>query len=138
MDGKRLPGNEILGNLLGRIGVPTSWRIRAAGIFISAAKALGVIDQNGFLRYSVELHKARLADNKAPLPSESSNANAETITASAGRASVTAATVGAASVQTASGANVWVYSEAGGTVRLETPDPLPLELWKRSSDMWPC
>jgi hypothetical protein len=134
LDGKRLPSNDILGNQLGRIGVPTSWRIRAAGIFVSAAKDLGVIDQNGFLRYAVEMHKAKTTEERIPLAAEIGRANHEMIVAQTAQPVATGETrqaPGPASTHITPGANVWVYSEGGGTVRLETPDPLPIELWKR-------
>lgn len=38
---------------------------------------------------------------------------------------------GSGKYELASSSNHWVFSEAGGTVKLETPDPLPRALWER-------
>jgi hypothetical protein len=56
-DGEKLPKTELLGNILHKdAGVPISWKDRAVQIFIRSAQHLGLIDQNGILRYGAAKH----------------------------------------------------------------------------------
>ncbi|HEV2968834.1 MAG TPA: hypothetical protein VGY55_02520, partial [Pirellulales bacterium] len=122
LDGAKLPNTSILSNILSQMGVTESWRMRAAQIFSSTAAELNVIDRLGFLRYEAACNAAALGEPR-PQPPERTNDNQNAT-------QQTAPTHEPEQRITAKG-NVWVYSEGGGTVRLETTDPLPRELWAR-------
>jgi hypothetical protein len=136
-DGSRLASTQIIANQLGKhCGVPASWRLRVAQIFISAATDLGVLDQNGFLRYGAAKHTAGGSSNSTatlqmhgmqsqPDRSPPAQAAVGNMSGSADdKFSVGGTFFG---VKT----NTWIYGEAGGMVRLETSDPLPRDLWDR-------
>jgi len=58
-DGDKLPTRDILGNILHReLGVPDSWKERVASLFCTAAQDVGVIDEQGFLRYDAARHSS--------------------------------------------------------------------------------
>jgi len=58
-DGDRLPSREILANILQReLGVPESWKERAAAFFENSAQLIGVIDADRFLRFKATQHSA--------------------------------------------------------------------------------
>ena len=136
-DGEQLPGSEHLGNfLLHDADVPGSWAQRVASIFISSAKDLGLIDDAGILR---------VAGSKCPSPQPPGDARAiapGTFGMSPGFMSPPSAPPGG--IPQASGtmqpqptpprpsadANVWTYTVAGKTVRLETPTEMPRALWE--------
>ncbi len=137
-DGKRLPGANLLSNLMQReCGVPASWSSRVANLFIKTLSDHGLIDSGGFLRYEAGLHHmnrqqpnggaaldaAKLLLDEQDTDDEPKQPNAQESTS---KASSVRRDVGAAV-----GVNVWQFTEAGGTVRLETPDPLPKALWER-------
>ena len=85
-DGSRIPKTAIMANKIGKsCGVPESWRMRAAQLFVNAATDLGVLDQAGYLRDHAAKHSAGKSPsiatvpqmqgiqspNQSPLPSES-------------------------------------------------------------------
>jgi hypothetical protein len=147
-DGNRLPATPMLANILLRDGsVTKSWATRAAALFLSSATELAVTDTVGFLRYKAALHslgaegKANGRPDKQPdfvfhkgdqvfvgevkvSPDPGKGGSGQRIdeTSRSGAKGVAAHTPGA---------NVWVFTEGGGTVRLETPDSLPPALWVR-------
>jgi hypothetical protein len=71
-DGDKLPKKEIVANVLHReYGLPESWKDRVATFFINSVQAVGAIDQQGILRYSVTLKstvKPEPPDNRPELP----------------------------------------------------------------------
>lgn len=70
-DGDKLPGREILGNILHReLKVPESWKERVAGLFCGAAQHVGVIDSQGFLRYEAARHSAGSSTEDIPPAAE--------------------------------------------------------------------
>lgn len=131
-DGSRVPDTSLLTNMLHRQqGVPMSWAARAAGFFLSAAAEAGALDNKGFLRYAAGLHST----GQQPAPS-----HREPVSAQPGPPA--SPEVDVADDQSPldqpvqwtrfrSKSNLWTYNEAGGTLRLETPDPLPRALWDR-------
>lgn len=135
LDGSKLPNSGILANILGQMGVTESWRPRIAQIFASTAAELQVLDGAGFLRYEAACHSAGPGGPRNYPPEEQSprvikgmpGVQEEPVVPSP----VAARTVGSAAVVDASDRNVWQFTESGGTVRLETPDPLPMALWLR-------
>lgn len=140
-DGKVVPGSELLANLLVRYDqAPTSWAVRVASFFTVTANSLGLIDGRGFLRFDATMHKLRAEpstiESDEATPSawiDPSKEDAPSLLISGPNARMIAAPThmipGTESM--AATGNVWVYTESGGTVRLETPDPLPLALWER-------
>jgi hypothetical protein len=72
-DGEKLPKTELLGNILHKeTSVPISWKDRAVQIFLRSAQHLGIIDQNGILRYSAAKHSessnAGSSENETEIP----------------------------------------------------------------------
>jgi hypothetical protein len=133
LDGQRLPSAQILANQLHvQTGVPRSWATRAASLFLTTAAELGVVDDGGFLRYEVALHQAG-KDGAASRPSGTADLAVSPATLTGTAHSFAPSLTPRLPVTAAmdSKANVWTFSEAGGTVRLETPDPLPWPLWDR-------
>lgn len=129
-DGQSLPSTDMLGNVLLHGGiVPTSWARRVASIFITSANDLSLIDQSGILRF-------RAAEYDAEEPSLEPAENLDTTRHSEqAQNSVVSDTLpirDALALQVKKpGANVWFFTEGGGTVKLETPNPLPRALWER-------
>jgi hypothetical protein len=121
-DGSQLPDTARLANILLRetTGVPKSWTERAAKFFRNAVQQLGLLDAGGHLRYRAAKHAER---HSVPVQTEASS---QPLAAQHGGAHSDAQK---AEDQTIT--NKWTFSEAGGTVRLETPDPLPRALWER-------
>jgi hypothetical protein len=126
-DGNRLPTALLLGNLAHRhYGIPMSWSLRTIGFFLTAAGSLGIVDSGGFLRFGAALHQAARKD-AANEPLTFSRAVDEL--AKSPQPEVPLERTVARSVS--SNSNSWSYNEAGGTVHLETSDPLPKALWER-------
>lgn len=143
-DGDRLPQTASLRNILARHGgVPTSWVNRVASIFITAVSELGLVDAQGFLRYKATKSRASQSKPEEPEHLRPQSPSGQTIYPDGipteerigtpalnlhnqlnFRHSIDAEKKGPAG-------NVWIFSEEGGTVRLETPNPLPSALWKR-------
>lgn len=128
LDGSRLPSTSMLANLLGRkCGVPTSWRVRAAQIFVSAATDMGVLDQGGNLRYAAAKHMAGTEHGMAASPMRS--AAHETIPPPSTQNPLPSGIAG--SPISGGAENVWVYRDGTGTIRLETPTQLTYAMWDR-------
>jgi hypothetical protein len=153
-DGNRLPDAKTLANILLRDGrVPKSWISRVASLFVDAANDLGLIDDDGRLRYAVAMKKAgRSPPPGSPMGSEPATEEGQvrdkTVTDSfpTSREGIITEHVGAPNVilpakqrtqeppaesDATNRTNVWWFREAGGMVRVESPDPLPRVLWER-------
>jgi hypothetical protein len=145
-DGDRLPEAPVLANILLRHGkVPKSWVGRAASLFMDAVNELGLIDEGGRLRYAVALKKATRDSPVAPAAHE---AFPEKVpfhqreihefarpTVRPGQSSdpqeSSPAPATGSEPRPEYRTNVWSFREAGGMVRVESPDPLPRVLWER-------
>jgi len=58
-DGQKIPESQMLANIFHtQLRVPESWAVRAASFFIRSAQAVGVIDEQGFLRFNAAKHGA--------------------------------------------------------------------------------
>src|SRR6516162_3960232 len=138
-DGTRLPPLKTMRNLLkNEKGVPESWVNRAVSNFTSSATELAVLE-NGILRYQAMIARR----NKSALPSEPMKvSNVETQSAPGVLVQPTspinvkgeAVGYGSGAVSVSGSgiiANAWVYSNDEGTIRLETPVKLSMDLWAR-------
>lgn len=134
-DGSRLPNAEILFNILHRdFHVAESWRGRVSSLFSSALRMADAIDDAGFLRYSALMHTASSGSGELAEEGGRSAVNsmsppeppmiADSVDESRKRAPLVFSKFG-------DDLNVWAFKLGGGTVRLETSDNLPLELWKK-------
>jgi hypothetical protein len=138
-DGSRIPSTEIIANKLGKCGVPESWRMRAAQIFVSTATEFGVLDQGGVLRFAASMHITGQQIAEDPVELQQSNnqngSNQQTSepTQAIDQQSTSSTTGRAWPVHSLiePGTNVWSFSEQAGTVRVETPPTLTPSLWKR-------
>jgi hypothetical protein len=120
-DGNRVPTGDMLANVLLReFGIPESWKVRVARFFSKAASDAGILDNQGFLRYSSALHTLD------GMPGTSSNNQAATQQRDA-VSSTSSSQLGAERA----GMNAWVFSLKGKTVRVETSDELSPELWQK-------
>jgi hypothetical protein len=137
-DGNALPSSSSLANiLLSSCNVPESWKDRTAGIFVSAAEQLGILDANRRLHYSVAVERAGKGEVEAEGDSGESHLASET--ALPKQPPVATATnfipirppTTETSGPVAVNMNRWVFTEAGATVKVETPNPLPRALWER-------
>jgi hypothetical protein len=127
-DGHKLPTTEFLANLLLKEGaVPPSWATRVAQIFVSSAKELGLIDESDILRYGAAMHDAE----RGTLPKRSQSNDLIPPNPPDLNVNADEKTTLKDPVQTKAGRNTWTFNEAGGTVVVETTDPLPRALWQR-------
>jgi hypothetical protein len=121
-DGNRIPTSDMLANVLLReFGIPESWKVRVARFFIKAVGDAGILDNQGFLRYSSALHTL---DN---MHGGSSNDQASTQP----RDTAVATNTPIPSMEPREGMNAWVFSLKGKTVKVETSDELSPDLWKK-------
>jgi hypothetical protein len=114
-DGNRIPSPSLLANVLLReFKVPESWKDRVARFFLKAASAAGVLDSQGFLRYSA----AQQSIDGMPATASSQSAGTKLDTPPLAPSPPT-------------GMNAWIFSLGGKTVKVETSDDLSPELWKK-------
>jgi hypothetical protein len=137
-DGKRIPNAGLIANLIQReSGVPPSWSARAAGLFLNTLSELNLLDPGGFLRYGANLHQANRptvdegSTNEQRVPVARLETPPEPVHPEAVGAMRSQTSAALRTPTTESALNVWQFTEAGGTIRLETPDPLPPALWIR-------
>ena len=134
-DGSRLPPTETLANIIQReYDVNESWKPRVASLFVNSLRDAGVLDSDGFLRYSAKLHA--VGSNGGENPDET-----RATETGDGRTTVAADRRQAAPSQPAGrtrdesppplGVNSWTFRFGGGYVRLDTSDDMPLALWNK-------
>ena len=133
-DGNRMPHPTIMANLVKReCGVPESWATRVATMFVSIMTDANLIDGTGHLRYGAGLHSLQSGSTQQrPLP------EFEEPTIGSHPAPITAISLlpsknqlPVSRIASSPEINVWVFTEDGRTVRLETPDQLSKKLWDR-------
>ena len=132
-DGETLPKTEILGNIFHQeLSIPDSWKDRIAQIFARSASFAGIIDNNGFLRYSAEVHNLKSRGNEEgeiPPPAEG-----EALKTSPQGSSVrleTPTPIPVATVSQVSSKTIWVFSHRSGQIRVETPESITPDLWEK-------
>lgn len=148
-DGGTLPPSRILGNvLLKECGVPPSWVDRATSVFKDVCDKLGLIDSGGHLRYAVAVRLGARFNSKAsetnPTPKGKIKAPSlidveDEHGSGTGTEDIVIDSVYETPDHTLrighgkkkATVNEWTYEEAGGSVRVETPNPLPRALWER-------
>ncbi len=134
-DGHLLPDTDAIANTLLKDDlVSRSWAPRIASMFTTAATDLRIIDQAGFLRFGAATHAANQDTQRqhfemAAAPAHFQVSGSGTIPASPPKTAPD--NFREAKEENQDDKNRWSYREAGGTVRLETPDPLPRALWER-------
>lgn len=122
-DGSRLPQIETLGNILHtEAAVPISWKDRVAGFFVRSAQYVEVVDQNDFLR--IRASRASLDGKIAKNPVAAENSGMDDLSETTNNAATPKGQEGRA------GVNVWTHTIDGKTIRLESPSPLPSDLWQ--------
>lgn len=115
-DGDKLPTRDLLANMLHKeLGVPDSWKDRAAAFFANSAELVGVIDSEGFLRFNAVKHGNNLKGNIALAPAHPISRNGPEPQNSS----------------LSIGTNVWNFSHKGASVRLETPSELTKPIWEK-------
>ncbi|MDQ6630671.1 MAG: hypothetical protein M3Y82_02810 [Verrucomicrobiota bacterium] len=68
-DGQKIPETKMLSNIFHtQYRVPESWSLRAAQFFVRSAQKIGVIDEQGFLRFDAAKHGASTSTNEKLLP----------------------------------------------------------------------
>lgn len=141
-DGEELPDVEHLGNiLLHEDAVPSSWSARVAAFFFTAAKEIGLLDEGGILRVAAS-KAAALAGR--PVEGELEDAERQRQASAvmfdqffSTPRRVPSRVAAPSQPQTQQNppravaeTNVWTYTVAGKTVRLETPLEMPRALWE--------
>jgi hypothetical protein len=125
-DGGRVPDSETLVNILHREHkVSQSWRPRVATLFLSTLREAQVIDGAGFLRYAASMHSAgngtMASMRDAPVAEHTPEPSSPVATQPADRA-----------IPTQGGVTTWHYK--GGILRVETPENLSYDVWKKLYD----
>jgi len=136
-----LPSAQSIANiLLSQKRVPESWKDRAATIFVSTADLLGVLDPTRCLRYGAAVEQARSPEGghrEQPPPVMTVGAGGvgssliEQLKTVRGEAAHGQIIVRDESGVAPANLNRWVFTEAGATVQVSTPNPLPRALWER-------
>lgn len=122
-DGSRMPSLEMLANVLHRdLGINEQWNTRVASLFTKAAAAVGVIDSQGFLRFSALQNAPEGASGNGFNPAESTPKDIPQRVPKEANQIQSSATCGM---------NVWVFSLEGESVRVETSNELSLPLWQK-------
>jgi hypothetical protein len=135
-DGNVLPLPRNLGTILRSLGVPVSWLDRSASQFKEACERLELIDPGGHLRYGFAVRCSGRAKEANPelsaqMTGEPSN-RVEHDQPKHPATSPPSTTVHSASQSRNSETlTVWTDPSPSGTVRVETPNPLPRALWER-------
>ncbi|HEY2785199.1 MAG TPA: hypothetical protein VGJ05_09510 [Fimbriiglobus sp.] len=137
-DGNQLPASRNLGTLLAKFGVPKSWVDRTASQFKDACDRLGLFDNGGHLRYGVAMRSAGKPDAAVPsseeLKDQRNGNEVEELARHIIRPGIATAksTATEPSIKTTGPENtVWSVNTPEGTLRVETPNPLPKALWVR-------
>jgi len=134
-DGNTLPSATNIANILFSYAkVPESWKDRTAGIFLTTAEILSVIDDGHRLRYDVAIKQATLSQGEQPPPVPNETPSATTKLRDPNPSPVVQQQPPAKTATIAipsSNMNVWKFTQCGSTVCVETPDPLPRGLWER-------
>ena len=125
-DGDELPAPANLANLLIDMAVPESWTQRVVSFFINAAKHVGVLGDDGFLRYGAAQQDSR-QNSIAPLVDELPAAPATP--AARGIVSLTGTTTTINHVQGT--VNVWVFGSRDSAVKIETSKELSMGVWEK-------
>ena len=120
-DGNKIPSTEMLANLLMReMKVPESWKERVARFFLKAAQDAGIIDSQGFLRYSAT---RQIVDSGT---SNQSKPKMDEVSHHADNAAAPAFP------PLKQGMDALIFSVGDQTVRLETPKgDLSRALWEK-------
>ncbi|MEN3369641.1 MAG: hypothetical protein V7609_1784 [Verrucomicrobiota bacterium] len=122
-DGNRLTA-EMLANVMRReMNVPTSWNDRVANFFLKAAAGAGVIDSQGFLRFSAT--QQSIASGPVPAVAGHDEGAAQDQSAPPN------VTIAASSPRMTPDTNIWVFSLGGQSVRVETSNNLSIGLWRK-------
>jgi hypothetical protein len=132
-DGNTLPSATTLANVLVQSGtVPKSWKDRVAGLFVDAATQLQIVDGGGRLRYKVALQEAARVRGNDSAHTMPEFLNPKKVATASVNTEAAAEQISEPKQKARSANfNEWVFSEAGGMVRVETPNPLPRALWER-------
>lgn len=139
-DGTKLPDQKHMPNVVRRLGVSESWCGRVAASFVSTANELGLIDGSGHLRYGSAMHKAGRGvagetvdvTQEEPTP-ETTGFFSPSTALPPGVPASSSIVPGPVRDYTSHDhvGNFWSYSEAGCTIKVETPDPLSRALWEK-------
>ncbi len=117
-DGEKLPSVAMLGNILHQeAGIAESWKDRLASIFVRSAQFLGIIDGNGFLRYNASMNTQSQSISEDTLVDEP--------------AATEMVRYRRRPEPPSPGHTVWAFPYEGGYIRLETPEKMPPELWRK-------
>jgi hypothetical protein len=130
-DGSRVPTTEVLTNILHRDHkVTESWRPRLASLFLTSLRDAEVIDGAGFLRYRASMD-GTTGSNIRPMNTAVQPVPdfPQVVSPPTSPTQVRNDDVGAVSVNHAS-RTTWNHKG----LRVETPDPLPMDLWQKLSN----
>jgi len=128
-DGTRLPGPEVLVNILHREHrIAESWRPRAVSLFMSSLRESQLLDAGGFLRYKASLQAAgngSMGGMKEPQTNVVDRPAAEQAPDPFDR------TESRRSSRISDDVDVWSFRLGGNSVRLETSRELSFAAWRK-------
>jgi hypothetical protein len=132
LDGEKLPTNEMIGNILHQeLGIPDSWKDRVASLFIRSARYLGIIDDAGYLRYDAAMQNLKSTAGA----SGDTDPTKITVPQPAERPAIDALNTPGlpplSVTRPAPQTTVWAFSGLGKSIRLETPEDMPSDLWEK-------
>ncbi len=132
-DGRLLPGTDKLANLMAHERIlGASWAGRVAACFMGAVRALGLVDNLNHLRYGATLAEQR--SSRGPHRDQQTGADEgleEDVPPPINEQVKSRGPEPRAARPEVAGLNSWAFSESGGSVLVETTDPLPRALWLR-------
>lgn len=128
-DGEKLPKTELLGNILHKdAGVPISWKDRAVNIFTRSAQYLGIIDQNGILRYGAAKHADSGASNSGGVEGREEESERGERQENKRQQEIVRHRRVADQVNIAP--KVWTFTDEDKVIMVETPKGLILQQWE--------
>ena len=133
-DGSKIPSHELIGNVLSQqMGIPESWKVRVTTFFIKAMEFAGALGPDGFLRHAAELEKAQRSLGGAGTPENKSDRPRQDEAGDNGDGKGDHLPADRAGLREAeqTGVIVWKYPYKDKTLRVETPEDMPREVWEK-------
>ncbi|MGA3169402.1 MAG: hypothetical protein ABSE62_00155 [Chthoniobacteraceae bacterium] len=123
-DGEKLPSTAMLGNILHQeAGIVDSWKDRLASTFIRSARFLGIIDDSDILRHDASMqtqHQPASDEILGELQDGDITPKSEEVVRHK-----------RSPAPGSPGHTVWTYPVGPGYIRVEVPEDITPEIWKK-------
>ena len=129
-DGSKPPDQELIGNVLSQqMGIPESWKARVTKYFLKSMEFAGALGSDGFLRHAAELERVRRGGPplKVALEKNGQDQNGGV------KDPLDDPPADPPNDPDQVGVIVWKYPYKGKTLRVETPEDMPKEVWQKLS-----